>query len=95
MRKTFDIGDRVSLSATFKNADTDALVDPTTVVLTVEKPNGTTVNPTVSHPSTGLYTAAVTPATGEHGRWWYAFVGTGDVPARQERFFMVRKQQVP
>lgn len=94
-RKTFDVADEIELFGEFYDPDTQAPLDLDTVTLTVEKPGGTTVTPSVTRLSVGRYTGTVTPAAGEHGKWWYRWHGTGEHQAAQERFFIVRKQQVP
>lgn len=71
---TYTLGQPVPL--TFQCYDTDgALVAPTTAVLTVTLPSGSTVTPTLDNPSTGVYQLDYVPsATGRHVA---AFVSTG------------------
>lgn len=86
-RKTFDVGEEITLRATFAT-------DPDDVTITVEKPDGTEDELTPTSPSTGVYEASVVAANGEDGRWWWRARGTGDVQARGERLFMVRRPRV-
>lgn len=61
---------------TFQTYDTDGtLVAPTTTVLTVTRPDGTSVTPTLDNPATGVYQLDYIPAAA--GRHVAAFVSTG------------------
>lgn len=55
---TYVLGQRITLSTNV--LDEDGVLTDATVVLTVTAPDGTISTPTVSHPSTGVYTAQVT-----------------------------------
>lgn len=59
----FDIGDTVPLTVNLKNA-AGQLVNATTVILIIAKPDGTNDTPTVTNPpaSTGVYTFDYVPA---------------------------------
>ena len=83
----FDAGDQIDLTASFAT-------NPDTVDIAILKPDGTTTTPTPSSPSTGVYTTSVVPVLGEHGTWWWTAHGTGNVQARGERKFKVRKPHV-
>jgi hypothetical protein len=86
---SFDIGDEVLL--TWPLTDTDGTPqDATTVVLTVTAPDGTISTPTVAHPSTGTYTATVTP--GSAGMWGFRWQATGSGVAAEDGAFLVRRQ---
>jgi uncharacterized protein YfaS (alpha-2-macroglobulin family) len=93
-RKVFDTLDDIELTAVFRDPDTEELLDPATVTLTVRKPDDSTLTPSVANISPGTYRATVQPDEDEHGRWRYRWRGTGDVQATQERYFVVRKQTV-
>lgn len=72
---SFDIGDVVTLD--FTDAVSGVLTDPTTLTLTITQPDGTTATPTVTHVSTGTYSANFVPTmNGQHGYLWRA-TGTG------------------
>ncbi len=86
-----DIGDTITPYVDFKNA-AGAAAAPTTVVLTVLKPNGTTSTPAVTTPSLGRYEATV--AIDQSGTWTYRWVGTGAVAAAEEGSFYVRRSLV-
>jgi hypothetical protein len=89
---TYDIGDRVTLTAEFSEAG--APVDPTTVTCHVTDPDGTTIELDVEaglYP--GSYSAEVEPDM--RGTWWYRFAGVGGYQAAEEGTFFIRKQQVP
>jgi hypothetical protein len=86
---SFDIGDEVLL--TWPLTDTDGTPqDATTVVLTVTAPDGTASTPTVAHPSTGTYTATVTPDSA--GMWGFRWQATGSGIAAEDGAFLVRRQ---
>lgn len=48
------VGQSVILQATFTDTDGE-LVDPSSVTLTIEAPDGTTTTPAVTNPSVGVY----------------------------------------
>lgn len=60
------------VTATFRLTD-GTLVDPTNVVLTVKDPSGNTSTPTVSNPSTGVFTATID--FDEEGIWYWRWTG--------------------
>lgn len=71
---TYDLGDVVALSVNVKNS-AGALADATAVVCTVTLPDGTTATPTVTHASTGVYSAGYSPTLA--GRHLVNWVATG------------------
>ena len=76
---SYPAGSSVRLKGSFYNAS-DVLTDPTTVVLAVKDPAGTTTSytyalGTVTKSATGIYYRDVTMATA--GKWLYRFTGTG------------------
>lgn len=89
MANTYSIGDLVELTATFTTVATGDDIAPTTVVITVEAPNGATSTPDVSNPSTGVYTAEVSITLPGTYRW--RAVGTGAAQAALDSFFLVRQ----
>jgi hypothetical protein len=80
-----DLGDAVTITT----ALTDASGTPTnaTMALVVTKPDGTTTSPTVSNPSTGSYTAAVT--ADQAGVWLYKWTASGAITAVDSGQFTV------
>lgn len=94
MGDTYDIGDQVTVQATFRNT-AGTKTNPTDTTLKYKDPSGnvTTVNnASLSTPSTGVKTYDI--AVDEAGQWWYRFAGTGAVVAAEEGTFDVRPQQV-
>lgn len=95
---TFDIGDRVRLAATFQDLNGN-LTDPTTITLTVRKPN----SPSVTY-AYALSPAIVTKdAVGKYhvdldlhlsGAWKYKWAGAGAVIAAEEGRIFVRSSSV-
>jgi hypothetical protein len=93
MRHIYDIGDEVTLTATFTDPETEELVDPEAVACTVLTGAKKTLTPSVTKASKGVYIAKVQAASS--GTWHYAFDGTGGHVASQEGSFEVRPQAVP
>lgn len=91
---TYDIGDKVRITATFTStAGTNA--DPTAVTVKHKDPSGnlTTVDSTsVTNSATGVYYADLEPD--EAGVWHYSIGGTGNVVAYAEDWFRVRHVNV-
>lgn len=91
----FDIGDLITLRATFRenvdSAPTEA--DPTLVVCRVKKPDGNVSTPAVTNDA-GLGKFSVEVALDQAGTWRYRFEGTGAVIAAGERRFRVRRSEV-
>lgn len=88
----WDIGDSLTLTVSFTNASS-VLTSPTTVVLTVKAPNGTTTTPVVTNDSTGVYHATYAPTM--DGNHWYRWDGTGALTVAEEGGFYVRPRKVP
>ena len=86
MPGSYSLNDIVQMTATFTNLS-GANVDPTTVTVTVKKPNGVEVTPSVTHAGTGVYTAQVTVDT--PGTWLWRAYGTGAAQAQQDGMFIV------
>lgn len=73
---TYDLGDGVPLD--HEVYDRDGQLASATVAVTVARPDGTTVSPSVTSPSTGRYRAAVFPAD-QPGLWTGAWVMSGAI----------------
>jgi hypothetical protein len=70
----YDLGDTVPIGVAIRNA-ADALVNPSTIVLTVTLPDGTTATPTPTNDSTGLYSSLYVPTqAGRHLVRWVTTV---------------------
>lgn len=72
--KSFVIGATVRITGSFYVDD--VLTAPTTVVVTVEEPDGTQSTPTVTNPSTGVYQSCFTADQSGYHR--FKIVGTGN-----------------
>lgn len=72
----YDVNDQVPLQHKVYSAG--ALINATTVTVTVTKPDGSTTTPTVTNTSTGVYDATVT--TDAVGIWYFRWSVTGVVP---------------
>lgn len=87
MPNSYDKGDLVRIDGTFKNASTEAELDPTTVKFTFKKPDGTTTtyvfgtNAELVQDDTGEY--HVDLDLDQAGRWYYRMFseGTGQTAA--------------
>ena len=98
MASTYDIGDRIRETVTFKNASS-AVADPTAVKCHVENPAGTVTTHIyaistgeIVRSSTGVYYLDVT--TTGHGQYEVRWTGTGTVVASVEGWFSVRPRRV-
>jgi hypothetical protein len=95
---TYDIGDLVRETGTFKNASS-ALTDPTKVYLDIQKPSGTISYATYSAGTTAITRTGVgvyykdIPCTGQ-GIYEYRWHSTGTVYTAQEGYFNVRAKRV-
>lgn len=87
---TYDIGDLVTLTATLTNT-AGTLSDPTSVTLTVRKPDGSSSTVSNTRSSTGVYTADVT--IDQAGEWNYRWEGTGALVVAEEGQFYVRPRR--
>lgn len=93
MSPTFDIGDAPTLTwLLYSDAAKTTLADAT-VALTVMKPDGTSLTPSVTHVGTGSYSSTITPTI--PGRWRYRWAATGALVAAEEGMFVVREREVP
>jgi len=77
---TFEVGQTVTLSASFKTpSPANAPVDPEVVLLTVRTPDGANATFTPTHDSTGMFSLEyVTTQVGYH---YFKFTGTGNLNA--------------
>jgi hypothetical protein len=86
----YEIGDGVRLSVTFTNTTSGDFVDPTTVTLTIQQPDGTAAaGVVVTRSATGKYHADFQP--GDPGVYRYRWAGTGAYPAAAEGAFTVSR----
>lgn len=74
---TYDVGDAATLTTSVYSS-AGALTDAT-VVLTITAPDATVTTPTVTHASTGVYTATITVTLA--GVWFYTWTVSGTVTA--------------
>jgi len=84
MPNSYDVGDQVRCSGTFRDADTGGLVTPATVVFEYLDPDSnkitiTTPNVLISNPSTGLYRSVID--IDDEGEWYYRWSSTVDYKA--------------
>lgn len=85
----YDIGDLVTLTATYTDGGTP--VDPDTVTCAVKAPDGTTSAPAVTKRSTGIYDAPLTPS--QAGTYHYRFDASGTYNAVEESYLWVRDRE--
>lgn len=95
MAETYDIGDEVRLTASFTQSD--VAVDPSTVSLTVQLPDGTSTTytyagSTITRSSAGHYMKDVTPS--QAGIHRYRWTSTSNGAASEEGWFEVRPRLV-
>lgn len=87
-----DIGDAVRLSVVFKTLSTMVALDPSTVVLKVEKPDGTEVqyqyltDGSLIKDSVGNYHLDYVVTQG--GMHYYKWIGSGNMNAAEEGSFL-------
>lgn len=82
-RTIYQVGDSVTLQATFTSLS-GVNTDPTTVMLKVRDPGGTTTTYTwaggdITKAAPGVFQYALSITTA--GRYWYKWFGTGTVQA--------------
>lgn len=89
MAGPYDIGDEVTLEATF--AVDGTLTDPSAVTCRVVEPDGALQTPAATRASAGVWRAVYSPTkSGDH---WYRFEGTGAAKAAEEQMFNVRPRR--
>lgn len=95
---TYDIGDRVRLTARFTDAITGLLSDPTGITLRVRPPADTTTiyiygsDPKIARDDVGVYHADIDVTAS--GSWGYKWTGTGAITAAEESSFYARTTRV-
>ncbi len=84
------VGDTIELVGEFRDPATRALVDPTTTICTVKKPDGGTFTPSTTRESLGIFTAQASAAnTDQEGEYVGEFKGTGaNAGLDQFRYFV-------
>lgn len=98
MADTFDEGDSVKVTGTYKDA-AEALHDPGAVFLDIDWPDGTnqtfeyTVDAEITRESLGLFNATFDTA-GKPGRWFYRWYSTGVGQAADEGEFVVNPKRL-
>lgn len=86
----YDVGDGPTLWIEFRDT-AGSLADPTDVVLTMRKPDGSTSTPPPTHPSLGRYEAAI--EFDQHGRWDFHWQGSGGVVAAARAYATVERSR--
>ena len=82
MANTYNEGQRIKITVAFRDADTNALVDPTIVrFCTLDPENVSTcyrylVDPEITRTATGRYRFDL--LLSKHGTWQYAWFGNGN-----------------
>lgn len=87
----FKVGSELLLRIVFKRilGGVSTLVDPSTITLTISRPLGANVTPTVTRESLGTYVANFTPsASGTHK---YKWVSSGGVVSVEDGAFFVER----
>lgn len=82
---TYDYGDVVRLTATFRNS-AGALTTPSSTVCRVKSPAGDITTPAATPVSAGVLEAVV--SINEEGEWHYRFEGTSPTCAVEHRFLV-------
>lgn len=74
-KSRFEKGTSVRVTVTYRNSETSALEDPSTVTVAVRKPDATLTAPTPTNPSVGVWQVIV--PTDQEGTWYARFTATG------------------
>jgi hypothetical protein len=72
----FTVGDVALLTATFKDDQSGAPINPDVVTISVKDPDGATTTPVKTNPSVGVFIAVV--PFGKAGVWKWKAVATGN-----------------
>jgi hypothetical protein len=93
---TYDIGDKVRLSAVFTTT-AGAFIDPTLVTFKVRDPSGnvstvTSASTVVTNPSTGTFKTDI--VIDEQGVWRWRVYSTGNITTAGEDVLVARKRWV-
>jgi hypothetical protein len=88
---TYDIGDQILITATFKVGTT--ATNPSTITLKIKYPDGTITSHTglaggLTNPSTGTWQYLEAPTM--PGIHWYGWTGTGSAAAYEEDRYYIR-----
>jgi hypothetical protein len=67
----------------------DVLTNATTVIVTVKKPDDTTITPGVVHDGLGIYHCDVDTSSGPPGGWHYHVTSTGTAAGAGQGEFIV------
>lgn len=97
MHDVYDLGNAVTVQATFRKriAGVLTLTTPTTTTLKYRDPSGniaTVNNADLTTVSTGVKSYDI--PTDEAGDWWYEFTGSGNMAAVKEGWFRVKPSLV-
>ncbi len=98
MSNTYDIGDMVSMTASFKDSSGSMFVDPTTLTFTLLKPDKSTVqyvygtNAELIRDALGKYRVDYVPTVS--GNYHYRFAGTGSAQVADEGYFTVKRSDI-
>ncbi len=87
---SWDRGDAPTLYVEWRNVA--GALTATVTTLTVRKPDGTTITPAVTSPSTGRYEAII--PVDQAGTWSYRWVTAGALTAAEEGTLYVRRSAV-
>ena len=90
---TYDINDQVILRCEFRDTEnSNALTDPTTVQVSITKPDGTNVTAnwagTIVRESLGKFKHTIT--ADQQGIWYVTWTGTGALPGAEPYTFYIR-----
>ena len=94
---TYDIGDIIRVSASFKNS-ASTLIDPTSASVIYKNPSGSSTSlvygtdAVLEKDATGIYHADVT--INQAGRWFIRWSSSGTGQATEESYFDIRSRKV-
>lgn len=86
---TYDVGTIVRVTATFKDIS-GTMTDPGAVMVTISKPDGTTVTGSATKDSTGVYHYDVDTTSWQGGIIGYKFVGASPAQVVGDTTFYLR-----
>lgn len=92
MTDTIVQGNLVEVKATFTNSMTGIAVEPSVVLFSLRRPDGSIEKPSATNDGTGLWHANI--IVGLPGRWRYRWAGTGVVTAATEGAFWVANSEI-
>ena len=96
---TYDVGDRVRVTATFTDEITGAPMDPSVITLTIRPPRLPSILHQYGNPSSAIVRQAlgvyyIDQDITVHGSWYYRWSGSGALVAAEESHFFVRVSSV-